>query len=42
MARPPPPVGEVEEPKGPSMWLYVGIAGGILAALAFVAFLLWD
>ena len=42
LAKPPPPVGAIEEPKSPSTWLYVGIAGGILAALAFVAFLLWD
>jgi len=41
LAKPPPPL-PMDEPKGPSMWLYVGIAGGVLAALAFVAFLLWD
>ena len=41
LAKPPPPV-PLDEPKGASVWLYVGIAGGILAALAFVAFLLWD
>ncbi|MCA1827378.1 MAG: DUF4339 domain-containing protein [Myxococcales bacterium] len=41
LAKPPPPL-PTDEVKAPSMWLYVGIAGGILAALAFVAFLLWD
>ena len=41
LTKPPPPV-PLGEPKGPSAWLYVGIAGGILAAIAFVAFLLWD
>ncbi|MGZ6142472.1 MAG: hypothetical protein ACXWLM_03985, partial [Myxococcales bacterium] len=41
LAKPPPPV-PLEPPPGPSPWLYVGIAGGILAAIAVVFFLFFD
>ena len=41
LAKPPPPV-PIEPPPGPSPWLYVGIAGGILAAIAVVIFMFFD
>lgn len=42
LSKPPPPLPMAHEPKPPSTWLYVAIAGGIVAAVAFVAFLLLD